>query len=29
MLRYLRETAEYAKRNVDATSSLGGDLFKF
>lgn len=29
MLRYLRDTAEYTKRNVDATKSLNGDLFKF
>ena len=28
MIRYLKETAEYTKRNVDATKSLSGDLFK-
>lgn len=29
MLRYLKETADYTRRTVDATRSLGGDLFKF
>ena len=29
MLKYLKETSEYTRRNVDATRSLGGDLFKF
>ena len=29
MIRYLKETAEYSRRNVDATKSLSGDLFKF
>jgi hypothetical protein len=29
MLRYMKETADYAKKNVDATKGLSGDLFKF
>jgi hypothetical protein len=29
MLRYMKETAEYARKNVDATNGLSGDLFKF
>ena len=29
MLKYLKETAEYTRRTVDATKSLGGDMFKF
>ena len=29
VIRYLKETAEYSRRNVDATRSLSGDLFKF
>ena len=29
MIRYMRDTAEYTKRTVDATKSLNGDLFKF
>jgi hypothetical protein len=29
MLKYLKETAESTRRNVDATNSLSGDLFKF
>ena len=29
MLKYLKETAEYTRRTVDATKSLSGDLFKF
>jgi hypothetical protein len=29
MIKYLKETADYTKRNVDATKSLNGDLFKF
>jgi hypothetical protein len=29
MIRYVKETAEYSRRNVDATRSLSGDLFKF
>jgi hypothetical protein len=28
MIRYLKETAEYSKRNVDATKSLSGNLFR-
>jgi tryptophan synthase alpha subunit len=28
-LKYIKETAEYTRRTVDATKSLGGDLFKF
>ena len=28
MIIFLRETAEYTRRNVDATKSLSGDLFK-
>ena len=27
MLKYMKETAEYARRNVDATRSLSGNLF--
>jgi hypothetical protein len=27
MLKYLKETAEYTRRNVDATTSLNGNLF--
>lgn len=27
ILKYMKETADYAKRNVDATKSLSGDLF--
>ena len=29
MIRYLRETSEYTRRNNDAIRSLSGDLFKF
>jgi hypothetical protein len=29
MIIYVKETAEYSRRNVDATRSLSGDLFKF
>lgn len=29
VIRYLRETADYTKQNVDATKSLNGDLFRF
>jgi hypothetical protein len=29
MIRYLRETSEYSRRNNDALKSLSGDLFKF
>lgn len=29
MIKYMRDTAEYTKRTVDATKSLNGDLFKF
>lgn len=29
MIRYLRDTADYSKRNVDATRALSGDHFKF
>jgi hypothetical protein len=29
VIRYLKETADYSRRNVDATKSLSGDLFKF
>jgi hypothetical protein len=29
ILKYLKETAENTKRNVDATKSLNGDLFSF
>lgn len=28
-LKYIKETAEYTRRTVDATKSLNGDLFKF
>lgn len=28
VIRYLKETAEYSKRNVDATKSLSGNLFR-
>lgn len=29
MLRYLKETAESTRKNVEATNNLNGDLFKF
>lgn len=29
MIRYLRDTADYSKRNLDATRALSGDHFKF
>lgn len=28
MLKYLRETADYSRRNIDAIKSLNGDLFR-
>jgi len=28
MIRYLKDTADYARRNVDATNSLSGDFFR-
>lgn len=29
MIRYLRETADNSRRNIDAINSLNGDLFRF
>lgn len=29
MLKYLKETAEYSRKNVDAVRGLNGDMFKF
>ena len=29
MLRYIKETTDYTRRNVDATRALGGNLFSF